>query len=87
MRVAIIDNGLRNLGSNRNMLVKPGVQQQNSNHSHEIASVKLLIRSIPSAFSVDIINLNASGILTLFNELVFQFFIAPSKQTNNLQMG
>lgn len=61
MTVAIIDYGLGNLGSLRNMLVKLGVQPQVTNKPDEIASANLLILPGVGAFDAGMKAINPAN--------------------------
>jgi glutamine amidotransferase len=70
MTIAIIDYGVGNLGSIKNMLVKIGVPSQITSQPEAIASAKQLILPGVGAFDTGMSRLNSSGLVPLLNDLV-----------------
>jgi glutamine amidotransferase len=70
MTIAIIDYGVGNLGSIKNMLAKIGVQSLVTSQPDEIASARQLILPGVGAFDTGMSRLNSSGLVPLLNDLV-----------------
>jgi glutamine amidotransferase len=70
MTVAIVDYGVGNLGSIRNMLTKLGVNSQVTNLPEVIASASHIILPGVGAFDTGMTRLNNSGLVPLLNGLV-----------------
>lgn len=70
MTVAIIDYGVGNLGSIKNMLAKIGVQSQVTSDPGVIAAAQQLILPGVGAFDTGMSRLNSSGLVPLLNDLV-----------------
>lgn len=70
MTIAIIDYGVGNLGSIKNMLAKIGVQSQVTSEPGAIASATKLILPGVGAFDTGMSRLNSSGLVPLLNDLV-----------------